>query len=164
MAGFTFVESMVVIAIVGIMVAVAAPWYNSYIAGQRMRDQMSAFSRAINLARTEAVKRGRNVMVCRSDAPEATTPTCGAHSGNWASGWLIFADDNGNRQHDATETVIQVQSAWANSGTITANGNPLVFRPSGIGVGIQQTITFKPKVAGVVPDKTVTLSVNGRWQ
>lgn len=164
-SGFTMVELMVVVAIVGILTAVAVPSFTSYLARQQLRDQTSAFARAVNLARVEAVKRGRNVMVCRSNAPEALPrPACGTHAGNWASGWVVFADDNNNGAIDATETVIRVQPGWTNSGIINSNGNGrLRFRPNGIGTGMEQTFTFRPKTAGTTANVTVTLSANGRW-
>lgn len=163
--GFTLIELMVVVAILGILTAMAAPSFTSYLARQQLRDQTSAFARAINQARTEAVKRGRIVVVCRSNAPEATPrPTCSNHSGNWASGWVVFADDNNNGAIDATETVIRVQPGWTNSGIINSNGNGrLRFRPNGIGTGMEQTFTFRPKQTGITANSLITLSANGRW-
>jgi type IV fimbrial biogenesis protein FimT len=164
-AGFTLIESLVVLGIIGILALVAAPSYDTYIERQRQSDQTSAFARAINLARTEAVKRGRTVVVCRSDDPEASPrPSCGVHRADWSTGWVVFADDDADSVIDAGETIIRVQPGWTNSGAITTNSaNMIRFRPSGIGIAMAQTFSFAPKKTGSIKTQTITLSINGRW-
>ena len=47
--------------------------------------------------RAEAVKRHQRVTICNTPAPDAPTPVCANVSTNWSTGWLIFADANGNK-------------------------------------------------------------------
>lgn len=160
------IELLVVIAIIGIMAMIAIPNLSSFIAGRKIKDQTSAFARSINLARSEAIKRGRPVSMCRSDAPEAVSPACNGNGGNWATGWLVFVDNNSNSTIDADDKVIRVQPGWTNSGQITtsAPGNNLRFRSIGIGTGLAQTFTFTPKVEGSTKPASIVLSMTGRWR
>lgn len=164
--GFTIVELMVVVAIVGILSAVAIPNYKGYMANRQIKDQTSAFARSINLARSEAIKRGRPVSMCRSDNPEAASPACGGNGGDWATGWVVFVDNNGNNAIDNDDSVVRVQPGWTNSGKISTNnaGNSLRFRSTGIGTALGQTFTFAPKVEGSTKPVDIILSSTGRWR
>ena len=45
-------------------------------------------------ARSESIRRGGGVVMCRSDTPEAASPVGGTDASpggkGWASGWIIF--------------------------------------------------------------------------
>jgi prepilin-type N-terminal cleavage/methylation domain-containing protein len=66
--GFTLIETLVVVAVLALITVMAKP---SFVAW-RMRDQVDARARALlstlSYARSEAVKRGVRVTVCRVDA------------------------------------------------------------------------------------------------
>jgi type IV fimbrial biogenesis protein FimT len=78
-AGFTLVELMTVMAIAGILAALAGPSFSEMIARQRLRTGAFDLVGDLLLARSEAIKRGVNVTV----TPGST----------WAKGWTV--DDAG---------------------------------------------------------------------
>ena len=57
-SGFTLVELMITLAIAGILVAVGIPSFNSTISSNRLTSYANELVTALNLARSEAVKRG----------------------------------------------------------------------------------------------------------
>lgn len=114
---FTLIELMTVIALIAIMTAIAAPSYNDIIKSNRLRSQANDFVASINLARSEAIKRNQNVILCRS----ADGTSC-ATTGGWEQGWVIFADANTNGTLDAGEE-LRIYPALAGGSTLRANNN-----------------------------------------
>ena len=93
-AGFTLVEIVVVIGIVGVLMAVALPSYQTWIRNTKIRTTAESIQNALQLARAEAVKRNRNVdLVLTNNAAVATSAGFGAvpiAAGNAANvNWLV---------------------------------------------------------------------------
>ena len=84
-SGFTLVELMVVIVIVGIAAAIGLPNFVPMISKVRMDGEMSALVSGLNFARSEAVKRGLQVSVC----PVAANGTSCAPGTDWSAGWIV---------------------------------------------------------------------------
>ena len=135
-AGFTLVEAMVALAVAAIVAVMAVPSFRDYATRTALRAQISDLSGAIRLARSEAIKRGRTVILCRTADALADNPACASGS-DWSSGWVI-------RQGDQP---IRVQPAYANSGGIVASGiGTLQFLPTGSVVGVSGSFTFRPRL------------------
>lgn len=75
--GFTIIELMIVIAIVGTMMAIALPSFNSFIANQRVKSAAQTMYTTFTYARAEAIKRNDNVFIVADDG------------NNWQDGWAI---------------------------------------------------------------------------
>jgi len=106
-SGFTAVELLTVLAIVGILAALATPSMQYLIERWRVRNGQEALISALHLARSEAIKRGGNVVLQK--IPLTANCTHPGHSGtrDWSCGWLIYADANDNGAFNSGDTRIQ---------------------------------------------------------
>lgn len=98
--GFTVIELMIVVAMMGILMAVGVPVFNSIILTNEMADTSNELVLSLKRARAEAMTSGRDVVVCSSTNAGDNTPTCSGAAGNWNRGWIIFVDQNQDRTFD----------------------------------------------------------------
>lgn len=91
--GVTLIEAMVVVVIIAILAGIAAPDLRRMFEDLRVSNATNEFTSAINLARTEAIKKGRLVTICRSANAESDAPSCSAGS-DWNVGWLVFVESS----------------------------------------------------------------------
>lgn len=78
--GFTLIELLVTLAILSIVVMIGAPSFQGAMRSSRLTASINEFFTAINLVRSEAVKRNRHVVMRKKDDV------------NWEGGWQIFVD------------------------------------------------------------------------
>jgi type IV fimbrial biogenesis protein FimT len=125
--GFTLIELLVVLVIAAVLVTLAAPSFRKLIESNSMSSGVNSFMSDLRYARSESIRRGGGVVMCRSDAPEATTPVCGSGTGpggkGWVSGWIVFQDLNTNGDIDANEPILRVQAAFSSIDSILESGS-----------------------------------------
>jgi type IV fimbrial biogenesis protein FimT len=127
-AGYTLLELMVVVSIVGFMSLVAVPGVQDSMRRNAKESEMLDLMSAIALARSEAVTQSRPVTICRSrDGAQCAAAPGG---GDWSAGWIIFTDSaNPAGQVDEADgdTRLKIGPASDNGSIITlknfANGN-----------------------------------------
>ena len=84
--GFTLLELMVTVAVLAILIAIAVPSFASLMNSNRLAAQSNELIAAMQLARSEAIRRNSPVMLCPSDDAQ----TC-AGAGAW-NGWIVMVD------------------------------------------------------------------------
>lgn len=94
-SGFTLIEVVITLALAALLVTLSLPSFRGMIQNNRATTQANDMLSALNLARSEAVKRGTPVSICaRTDPP--TSPESCSGAADWATGWLVFVDGNAN--------------------------------------------------------------------
>ncbi|MFN2308478.1 MAG: GspH/FimT family pseudopilin [Gammaproteobacteria bacterium] len=75
-SGFTLIELMITLAIAAILLTVGIPSFQAVFQSNRLATQANELIGAVNLARSEAIKRGANV-------------TVRASTGGFQNGWCV---------------------------------------------------------------------------
>ncbi|BAV33813.1 hypothetical protein SCL_1507 [Sulfuricaulis limicola] len=102
-AGYSIYDLMVTSAVAGVL-GLGAVGMTSMVQDARMTAQINQMMGHLNLARSEAIKRGIAVTLCKTDDGAAC-----ARGSEWHAGWIIFVDNNVNRQIDDGETIIKIE-------------------------------------------------------
>jgi len=145
--GFTLIELMITITVLGILLAVAVPSFTDAVLGSKLRSYANNFLASVYLARGEAIKRNSVVNLCASSNGTSCT-------GDWEQGWIVLTGT----------TVIQRQSALSSGMKMTESGgvSSINFQPTGVGV-TPATLTVcraTPSVGG--QERVISISATGR--
>ncbi|MGR8919703.1 MAG: GspH/FimT family pseudopilin [Gammaproteobacteria bacterium] len=134
-SGFTIIEMMMSVALVATLSAIAVPSLGEFAKNASMRGQALELVSSISLARTEALKRGSRVILCRSGDPEAAAPACGGNDRDWSTGWLVFAVEDADNDFDiGTDILLDIGLPAPPQVSVRSNGsgnNYLVFNADG---------------------------------
>ena len=146
--GFTLVEAIVVVAIIGIVAAFAVPSFQNVVKNQRMSGVSNEITTTIQTARSEAIKRGTLVRVCFKEI--ATGNLCRDITGpRTATNYIYaFTDLNNNQVFDSNEEALYQSKRL--------NQNILFVHSSNLNEQFNNSILFNPK-GRVLFDSTALL-------
>lgn len=145
--GFTLIELMVTVAVLGVLAALAAPSFNEAIQSNKLASYANNFIASATLARSEAIKRNAVVTLCRSANGTACTG-----SGGWQQGWIVLAGT----------TVVQYQQSLSADYRLTGDAYSIGFQPVGAGTTAANLILCRATPSPGSQERVITLSATGR--
>jgi len=160
--GFSLIELLVVMAILSILLAVSLPNFRDMIESSSTNSQAKLFLTTLNLARSEAIKRGGSVVICASD----DGADCDEDS--WGEGWIVFFDANSdanglNGSMDANDTLIRVFDSVGSTNVTTFTVDLFEYNNLGFsGTGGTQTLLICPVSANAANARSVVIGPSGR--
>ncbi len=155
--GVTLLELLIVLIVAAVLAAVAIPGLDAFILNARRTSDVNGFVTAVQLARGEAFKRGRPVVLCKT----VDGASCGGSDVGFDRGWMVFVNDDGDnppRRDDDEPQLYWYQPAI--TGRITANRRLFEFRPFGRR-STNGTVTFCDR-RGAEQARAVVVSFTGR--
>jgi type IV fimbrial biogenesis protein FimT len=119
-AGFTLIELLFVVVIGIMLTTIGIPSYVNLVKSGRLTASVNNVVTAVQLARSEASKRGLPVTLCPSDDSNADNPSCSGTAG-WEEGFIAFVDQNGDGARDADDELVLVQGRSAGDVFVVAS-------------------------------------------
>lgn len=138
--GLTMVELLVTLAILAIIVTLALPSMQQFVAGQRVRSAASDITADLIIARNEAIKRGESVLL----APA---------TGGWSGGWALKVS--------STSELLSSRNATGSGVTFTSSPVSVTYDKYGRLSGATSVVRFAVS-NGASATRCVSIDPSGR--
>lgn len=163
-AGLTLIELLSGLAVGGTVLALSSPMANM-VRENKASSISHEFVSALNFARSEAIKRGNRVTVCRSiNGNQCDRLPDVDGQKEWSTGWIVFSDVNGNGQFNSgQDEILRVRSALEPGYTLRSNAKVRVtYKPIGISPGFMDSWTICAPGNSNALTKGVIVAYTGR--
>ena len=155
-SGFTLVELLVVVAIVGLMMAFGVPAMGTYVKNDRLITQINALVGHMAYARSEAVLRSQQVALCAS----SDLASCAGN--DWGVGWILYVDADGNSNFTVGEEILRVKQPLSGNNTLTSTfANSFIYDRRGFSSSGTGTFSLCDD-RGATNMKSISISNTGR--
>lgn len=113
--GASLVEFLLVFLLTGLLSVLAVSSYSSLVQSMRIYTAASELHASLLYARSESIKHGMSVVICRSSTADSSNPRCdddnsdsNSNSG-WGDGWIIYQDLNGDGKFSDKDKILKLQ-------------------------------------------------------
>jgi len=122
---------MITVVVVSVLLALGAPAFVALLERNRLQTGAHTLYTDLMVARSEAIKRNRDVVLCKSPDGQSCT-----NSGYWEQGWMVYADQDSDGAPDPNEVLSSRESLVAGD-TLrsSAFGDAITFRTDGSASG-----------------------------
>jgi type IV fimbrial biogenesis protein FimT len=140
------VELLVTLAVAIVLVSIAVPAMNVFVAKRATSAGADELAHAMRIARSEALKRAATISVCASADPNASAPSCGS-STDWVNGWLVFLDADKDQTLGDDDLLISVGQPSSSVGGLTEDSDEpaAMFLANGLADG-GRTFELTPRL------------------
>lgn len=152
--GFTLIELMIAIAILGVIVGLAAPAMGDFLIRQRVSSQANELMLALAFARSEAVKSNTSI---------AIIPATNSSDG-WSDGWCVGPESSMNNcNHSSRLRTFSAVSGVSVSSPYRTSNPKLYFKRDGTLNGAQPFRITSSKLKATGDDaRCVDIATQGR--
>jgi type IV fimbrial biogenesis protein FimT len=130
-AGFTLLELMFTIVIMGLLLGLSVPSFRDFLRNSRLTSSANDLLADISVARTEAIKRRQIVTLCGTTAPQDDTPACVSANANGFNAWVVFVDEDGDGAVASESDVLRRHEALPAGVTSRSNGGFISYADTG---------------------------------
>ena len=134
--GFTIIELMLTLVILGVMLAIGMPSLIKVIDSQRVKTAASDLHVSLMVARSEAIKRNANVQVVP------------VNTANWANGWSVVAGASVISTQDAYTSVTMTGPAaavtYVGTGRISGTAVSFFLRSTNVAQVAARCVQIEP--------------------
>ncbi|APZ42597.1 GspH/FimT family pseudopilin [Acidihalobacter ferrooxydans] len=135
--GFTLINLLVVLTVVGVLAGVGIPSYRNVIAQNRMASEINAFTGALQLARVEAVEQDVPASLCAVAANSSTLTCSSPGTTDWTHGWIVYSGSS-----PATGHVLRVHAALQGGDRlVSSTGGRIGFNREGFAHAMRVVLT-----------------------
>ena len=105
--GFTLVELMIAIALLGLLMALAAPSFSTWIRNSQVRSMSQTLANGVRVAQSEAVRRNRLVVFFLTNTQPGLAATAAENGVNWVIRWVPMPGDTVTATAPANEPYVE---------------------------------------------------------
>ncbi len=154
--GFTLIELMIALVIIAILMVIGLPSMSEFIKNERLTSQINSLNSYLQYARSEAITRHSQVIVCASSSGSSCS------GGDWQDGWLVYIDKDEDGSYSSGDEITRVHDALKGDTTIgSTGGSEVVYDNRGFSPDSSATFSICDD-RGASKGKSITISNTGR--